>query len=72
MDTEEHKKEFDRIIKENDLAGKADEIADFVVGKTVSLKDFSERFGMSEDDAKKFLGFIKKGIEFKEENIDRK
>lgn len=70
-----HKKEFERIIQENNLntEEKASQIANYVTGKqTISAEEFSAEFGIPLEDSKTFLSFIKKGISFKEEHVDKK
>ncbi len=72
MDILEHKKKFDRIANKYGLTrdSKAQEIADFLTskknGETISSHEFANRFGMDEFDAKIFLGFIEKGLSFKQ------
>ena len=77
MDLEEHKQEFERIVKKYNLheSQKAEEIAKYLIkeGKNkISIKEFSILFAIKEKDAKAFLSFIQKGIQFKEEHIDKK
>lgn len=71
----EHKKEFDRIIKLYGLddAQKAQEITDYILSKQgkLSLSEFSNHFAMTQEDAKTFISFIAKGVEFKQEVIDK-
>jgi len=72
MDLIKHAKEFERIIVKYDLAGKAEEIADYILKKRhVDVKEFAILFNLSEDDAKILISFIAKGIEFKKRNIDQ-
>ena len=75
MDLLEHKKEFDRIVKENNFfdENKAKNLAQFLTKQNqISIKDFSKKFNLSEKDSKLFLTFVHKGIQFKQEYIDRK
>lgn len=77
MDIKQHKEEFDKIIKKYNLSeeDRATEIANFLTkGKSnlIDIKEFSILFGMSEEEAKTFLSFIVKGLEFKRNHIDRK
>ena len=75
MEIKEHKEKFDEIIKKYQLDSeiKAKEITDYVLLKQkINLKEFSEHFNMSQEEAQIFLSFINKGLEFKKENIDKK
>lgn len=72
----QHKKEFDKIIEKYGFKDeqKAGEIADFLTKHEkdkVSVKEFATLFNMDEHDAITFLGFIHKGLRFKEEHIDK-
>lgn len=75
MELEEHKEKFQQIIKKYGFSDeiKAQEITDFLLSNNqgVSLDEFSKRFSIPKDEAKVFLSFIVKGIEFKEEVIDK-
>lgn len=75
MDLLEQKKEFEKIVKKYNLqdTDKAEEISKFLLsGKKISFKEFAVLFAMDEDEAKIFLSFILKGIEFKENYLDKK
>ena len=75
MDLLEQKIEFEKIVKRYNLEDKdkASEIAKFLTsGKKISFKEFAILFAIEEDDAKTFLSFILKGIEFKENYLDKK
>lgn len=74
MNTAEHKKEFDKIIKKYNLneEQKAEEISTYLTkhhGKIVSVEEFANLFAMTKDEAKIFLSFIEKGIRFREKNL---
>jgi len=74
MELQKHKEEFENIVKKYKLdeQDKAQEIANFLTkGNSISYKEFATLFAMSEDEAKTFLSFIQKGIEYKEEHIDK-
>ncbi|MBN1274969.1 hypothetical protein JXA12_01630 [Candidatus Woesearchaeota archaeon] len=77
MDLEEHHHQFEAIAERHGLKNEeqAGRIADFLVshpaGK-VSAPEFSEEFGMSEEEAVVFLSFIDRGLRFKERVVDRK
>lgn len=75
MEIFEHKKKFDEIVKKYGLneSDKAKEIADYLIKtQKINMKEFSTLFVISEDDAKIFLSFLRKGLDFKEEYIDKK
>lgn len=77
MTLEEHKKNFMYIIKKYNLdePKKAEEISKYLTqGKinNISISSFAEKFGLEKYEAEIFLSFIYKGIEFKEEYIDKK
>lgn len=73
MELGKHKEEFEKIVKKYDLTeeGTAQDIANFLTSQSVvSYEEFAKKFGMDSEDAKIFLSFIHKGIQFKEEHID--
>ncbi len=75
MDIEEHSKLFKKIIKKYNLDSekRAAQIADILTksGKgVIDHQEFANLFGMSEEESYVFLGFINKGLKYKEENID--
>lgn len=75
MDTEQHYKEFMDIIRKYglDSSDKADEIAHLLTDAkkgSMTPKEFSVHFGMTEHEAAVFLSWIEKGLNFKEKNID--
>lgn len=77
MDLEKHKKEFEEIIKKYRLftTEKAQEIGAFLTknkGQKVSVEVFANKYSMTQQEAKIFLSFIQKGIEFKEKHLDKK
>jgi len=68
MDVKKHYEKFIEIIKKYNLDSeqKANEIADYLQkNKILSLEEFSKDFVIPLDEAKIFLDFIKKGLEFK-------
>lgn len=71
MEISEHKKKFDLIVNKYKLLSdtKAEEIAKFLTsknnGEIVSSGEFAVLFSMTEEDARIFLSFIEKGLEFK-------
>jgi len=70
---QEHHSSFQEIVKKYNLDSeeKASEVAEYVLKhKEIDLKEFSKIFAMTQKDAKIFLGFIIKGIEFKEKHLD--
>jgi len=74
---EEHKELFEKIVIKYGLheKEKAEEIAKFLTKSHeggISFKEFASLFAMDENDTKVFLSFIQKGLEFKENNIDKK
>jgi len=71
MDIAQHKQEFDRIIEQYSLDEKADEVSEFLVGKSTTAKEFATLFAMKEKDAEIFLSFVHKGIRFKEKHLDK-
>lgn len=78
MNLEEHKKEFEKIVKKYKLfkKEKAEEIANFLTkskkNNTISPKEFQTLFAINtEEEAKIFLTFIDKGLTFKKEHIDK-
>ncbi len=73
---DQHKKDFQEIIEKYNLSGKdkAEEIARFLTKSENSVVDsheFAILFSMTETEAETFLSFISKGIQFKEEHIDK-
>lgn len=75
MDLLQQKKEFEKVVKKYNLddKDKAEEISKFLLsGKSISFKEFAVLFAIEENDAKIFLSFILKGIEFKENYLDKK
>jgi len=74
MDIETHKQEFHKITKKYNLDKPeiAQEIGKFLTSKTVTVKDFSNKFKMTEQEAKIYLDFINAAIKFKEEYLDKK
>jgi len=77
MELEQHKEEFQEIVKKYRLftTQKAKEIGLFLtnqLGMQVSALEFAKKYEMTEQEAKIFLSFIQKGIEFKESHIDSK
>jgi len=72
MDLIEQKQKFDDITAKYGLTAKADEIADVVVGKKISVSEFATLFGLEHEDAELYLSFILKGLEFKEKYVDIK
>lgn len=77
-DIQKLKNEFDKIVKKYKLNNteKSNQIAQYLTNntnkKTITNKEFAKKFDMNQKDAITFLKFIKKGIEFKEKNIDKK
>ena len=75
MDLLEQKKQFDSIVRKYQLddTEKASEIAKFLTSaKKISFKEFAVLFAMDENDVRIFLEFILKGIDFKENYLDKK
>lgn len=77
MDIKNHKNKFEKIVEKYNLKdeSKAGEIANFLTKarqEKVSAKEFSKLFNMDEEDAVVFLSFIQRGLEFKENHIDKK
>lgn len=77
MTLEEHKKNFMYIIKKYNLdePKKAEEISKYLTQtkiNNISVSNFAQKFGLEKHEAEVFLSFIYKGIEFKEEYIDKK
>lgn len=69
----EHKERFDAINKKYNLAAKADDIADYLTNgesDKIDGDEFAERYGMSNAEAKAYLGWIKIGVEFREETLE--
>lgn len=76
MDIEKHRDEFLSIIEKYNLqdADKAEEIAVFLTktsGGKVDSDEFAKSFAMDEYEAKIFLSFIHKGIQFKEKHMTK-
>lgn len=75
MDIAEHKKKFDLVVKKYNLTSdtKAEEIATFLTskknGEKISSEEFATLFAMDEADAKVFLSFIEKGLEFRNSSL---
>ena len=72
MDLDEHKKKFQEVVKRYNLDREdtAREISLYLTQTPkISVSNFSEEFNIDLDDAKIFLSFIVKGIEFKEKNL---
>ncbi|MCF7798326.1 hypothetical protein K9M74_00315 [Candidatus Woesearchaeota archaeon] len=72
-----HKKDFERIVTTYNLDDEvtAGKIADFMFSHPqglVSVSDFAEEFSLPEKEAHIFLSFILKGLQFKEDVIDKK
>lgn len=67
MDVFKLKKEFDRIVKENNFTQKEklDEIMKFLNQDYINIEEFSKKFNLKEEDSRIFLEFLQKGIEFK-------
>lgn len=67
MDVFKLKKEFDRIVKENNFTQKEklDEIMKFLNQGYINIEEFSKKFNLKEEDSRIFLEFLQKGIEFK-------
>ena len=75
MDIEKEAKEFKDIVKKYNLQdeNKAQEIANYISkSETISSEEFSKKYNIEHEDAKKFLKFLHKGIKFKEEHLDKK
>lgn len=77
MNLEDHKKLFEEVVKKYKLfeKDKSDEIAKYLTKSRINrleLKEFAQLFAMNIEDAKIFLSFIEKGIDFKEKHIDKK
>lgn len=74
MDLKKHKQEFERVVKKYNLSSqeKASEIANFLTKNEIDLEEFSTLFNMEKKDAIIFLSFIQKGVEFKEQHLDKK
>lgn len=70
---EQHKKEFEEIVKKYNLFEPklAEKISIYLTKNKTTSKDFAKEFNLEENDAKIFLEFIQKGIEFKEKHIDK-
>uniref|UniRef100_A0A7S1FVI3 MYND-type domain-containing protein n=1 Tax=Corethron hystrix TaxID=216773 RepID=A0A7S1FVI3_9STRA len=70
-----HKRKFDSIIKtyKLDSEQKSEEIAEFLTCGTekVTPLQFSEKFGTTVEEAVVFLEWIKVGVKFKEQSIDK-
>ena len=70
MDIATHKQKFDEVIKRYDLAEKAEEIANYLTRhKEINSSEFANLFAMDDADARIFLSFIRKGIEFREKHL---
>jgi hypothetical protein len=72
MDMEMHAKKFQEIIEKYNLTERADEIADCMTADDVSVisaQEFAQRFEMDIEDARTFLDFIVKGIQFRKKNL---
>ena len=78
MDILEHKKKFNRIAKKYGLTrdSKAQEIADFLTskknGESISSSEFANRFAMDELDAKMFLSYIERELNFQQKRDEKK
>jgi len=74
-DLSKEKEEFLRVVKKYKLdeEEKAQEIANYLTKKEkINLVEFATDFNISQEDAKVFLEFVKKGIDFKESYLDKK
>ncbi len=70
MDIKKHKSQFDSIVKKYGLfdEDKATEVANFLTKeKKVNSEEFAKLFAMKEDEARIFLSFIEKGLQFRKE-----
>ena len=70
------KKKFHSVVQKYGFAdgARSDEIADFMTSgesRSVSSKEFAERFGTSVEDGEAFLAWLNVGIAFKEQYMDR-
>lgn len=75
MEIGEHKKKFDEIVKKYNLSeeDRAKEIVEYLIKtQNIDLNEFSTLFAINKEDAKIFLSFVRKGLDFKEEHIDKK
>ena len=51
---------------------KAEEIAKYITkNQAIKVDEFATLFAMTQEEAHTFLSFIKKGVDFKEEHIDK-
>lgn len=67
MDILDHHKKFHEIVKRCGLESQAVEISEYLTShKEITPDDFAIRYSLSVEDAKIFLEFIKRGIEFRE------
>ena len=70
------KKQFMAVVQKYGFAEgeKSDAIADFMTSgesRSVSSKEFAERFGTTVEDGESFLAWLNVGIAFKEQYMDR-
>ncbi|MFW5704864.1 MAG: hypothetical protein ACOCXG_03385 [Nanoarchaeota archaeon] len=68
MNLEQHKKEFEKIVKKYNLGEnqKLDEIISYILKtQKINSDEFAKLFAIEEKDAQVFLSFIEKGLEFK-------
>ena len=77
IDLNRLKEEFGKVIVKYNLKDekKAKEIADYLTRdrkNRISSEGFARKFRMDLRDAKVFLSFIVKGLEFKEKHLDEK
>ena len=75
MTIEKHHQAFLKVVEKYklDAEHKAEEVAAFLThkhGKTITPKEFANKFNMDENDAVIFLTWIHRGVQFKESNID--
>ena len=74
MEIKQHKQEFEKIVKKYNLStpDKAKELAVFLTKNKIDIDEFSTLFNIDKEDAIIFLSFIQKGIQFKEQHLDKK
>lgn len=74
MDIKELHSKYLKVVEKYKLSDeqKASEIADYIMkNKILSADDFASDFAMDLDDAKVFLNFLKKGLDFKKNLVNK-
>ena len=71
------KEQFEQVVKKYglDKEERAKKIAEYLTNSTnskITSQEFAQQFNMKEEEARIFLEFIEKGVQFKEKHIDEK